>query len=93
MDFDIFLLPDHSEEKVSIRPTTASKHDSSVSTGAIVSESSINLRNNPSGQIQNIERQQQIEVVATYYAEQRGINSGFEVQDWLKAEEEIDSTE
>lgn len=77
---------------MSTKSTTVSKHNHSVSVGTIVSKSVTNLRNNPSGQIQNLERQQRIEVVATYYAEQRGINSGYEVQDWLNAEAEIDST-
>lgn len=36
------------------------------------------------------DRQQRIATAAYYRAEQRGFNSGNEMQDWLEAESEID---
>ena len=53
-----------------------------------------NLRNTSVHIVRNMnskeDRQQRIATAAYYRAERRGFNSGDEIQDWLKAEKEID---
>ena len=53
-----------------------------------------NLRNTPVHNIRNMnskeDRQQRIATAAYYRAEQRGFNSGHEIQDWLEAEKDMD---
>jgi len=79
---------------MSSKPITASKHDPTGPAETIVSKSAANLRTVPSKQAQclvdSLDRQQLIAMAAYYRAARRGFEGGYEVQDWLEAEAEID---
>jgi len=79
---------------MSSKPITASKHDPAGPAETIVSKSAANLRTVPSKQAQclvdSLDRQQLIAMAAYYRAVRRGFEGGYEVQDWLEAEAEID---
>ena len=73
------------------------KSKSTTPSGVIVSKAVKNLDGNvPIYSVQHIEdrknRLQRIATAAYYRAEQRGFNSGGEIQDWLEAEVENDKT-
>jgi hypothetical protein len=73
---------------------TASKHDSAGPAEIIVSKSVAKLRSIPTKQAQSLtnrlDRQQLIAIAAYYRAVRRGFDGGYEAQDWLEAEAEID---
>jgi len=79
---------------MSSKPITASKHAPAGPAETIVSKSVANLRTVPSKQAQclvdSLDRQQLIAMAAYYRAARRGFEGGYEVQDWLEAEAEID---
>jgi len=79
---------------MSSKPIAASKHDPAGPAETIVSKSVANLRSVPSKQAQyladSLDRQQLIAMAAFYRAVRRGFEGGYEVQDWLEAEAEID---
>jgi hypothetical protein len=79
---------------MSRKPITASKPDPVGPAGTIVSKSVANLRSIPTKQAQSVasrlDRQQLIAIAAYYRAARRGFEGGYEVQDWLEAEVEID---
>ncbi len=72
----------------------ASKHDPAGPAEVIVSKSVANLRSVPPKQVQSLtnrlDRQQLIATAAYYRSVRRGFDGGYEVQDWLEAEAEID---
>ena len=80
---------------MSSKPITASKHDPAGPAEIIVSKSVAKLRSVPPKQAQSLtnrlDRQQLIDFAAYYRAVRRGFDGGYEVQDWLEAEAEIDS--
>ena len=73
---------------------TASKHDPAGPAEIIVSKSVAKLRSIPTKQAQSLtnrlDRQQLITISAYYRAVRRGFDGGYEEQDWLEAEAEID---
>ena len=79
---------------MSRKPSTASKPDPIGPAGTIVSKSVANRRSVPNKQAQSVanrlDRQQLIAIAAYYRAARRGFEGGYEVQDWLEAEVEID---
>ena len=76
------------------KPIAASKHDPAGPAETIVSKSVANLRSIPTKQAQcladSLDRQQLITMAAYYRAARRGFEGGYEVQDWLEAEAEVD---
>jgi len=79
---------------MSSKRITASKHDPAGPAEIIVSKSVAKLRSIPTKQAQSLtnrlDRQQLIAIAAYYRAVRRGFDGGYEVQDWLEAEAEID---
>jgi len=79
---------------MSSKHITASKHDPAGPAKTIVSKSVANLRSIPTKQAQSVadslDRQQLIAIAAYYRAARRGFEGGYEAQDWLEAEAEID---
>jgi len=76
------------------KPITASKHDPAGPAETIVNKSAANFQSVPTKQAQSVanslDRQQLIAMAAYYRADRRGFEGGYEVQDWLEAEAEID---
>jgi hypothetical protein len=79
---------------MSRKPISASKHDPAGPAGTIASKSVANLRSIPTKQAQSLtnklDRQQLIAIAAYYRAARPGFDGGYELQDWLEAEAEID---
>jgi len=73
---------------------TASKHDPAGPAEIIASKSVVNLRSIPTKQAQSLtnslDRQQLIAIAAYCRAARRSFEGGYEAQDWLEAEAEID---
>ncbi len=79
---------------MSSKLNTARKSESTDPSGVIVSKAVESLGHTPTHHKQNvmngIDRHEIIATAAYYRAERRGFNSGDEIQDWLKAEAEVD---
>ncbi len=75
---------------------TARKSESTKPSGVIINKAVESLGHTPTHHKQNvtngIDRQEMIAIAAYYRAEQRGFNSGDEIQDWLEAEAEVDGS-
>ncbi len=78
---------------MSSKPITASKHDPAGPAETIVRKSVANLRSIPTKQTQSVanrlNRQQLIAIASYNRAARRSFEGGYEEQDWLEAEAEI----